>query len=52
MNRVRRWRVTDSQRPGGGFPVDLFLETIEYPETREYGRRVLAAAAVYEYLYY
>ncbi|GHV94245.1 hypothetical protein AGMMS50293_05650 [Spirochaetia bacterium] len=49
MNRVRRWRTADNR--AGVLPADLFLETIEYPETREYGRRVLAAAAVYETLY-
>ena len=50
MNRVRRWRTADNR--SGGLPIDLFLETVEYPETREYGRRVLAAAAVYGELYY
>jgi soluble lytic murein transglycosylase len=48
MGRVRRWL---GQAPGG-LPHDLFLETIEFGETREYGRRVLAAAAAYGYLYY
>jgi soluble lytic murein transglycosylase len=52
LNRVRRWRTVDSRIPPGGLPADLFLETIEYPETREYGRRVMAAAAVYGELYY
>jgi soluble lytic murein transglycosylase len=52
MNRVRRWRTADSRKPGGALPLDLFLETVEYSETREYGRRVLAAAAVYKRLYY
>jgi soluble lytic murein transglycosylase len=47
MNRVRRWRAA-----APGLPEDLFLETIEFAETREYGRRVSAAAAVYRYLYY
>ena len=46
MNRVRRWRNASS------LPEDLFLETIPYFETRDYGRKVLSAAAVYEYLYY
>ena len=49
--RMRRWLNQDRQRDGG-LPQDLFLETIEFRETREYGRRVLAAAAVYGYLYY
>ena len=47
IGRVRRWRTAEAR-----LPVDLFLETIEYPETREYGRKVLAAAAAYGYLYY
>jgi soluble lytic murein transglycosylase len=47
MGRVRRWRAGEPK-----LPEDLFLETIEYQETREYGRRVLAAAAAYGYLYY
>ena len=51
MGRMRRWLAADRQQ-SGGLPLDLFLETIEYGETREYGRRVLAAAAVYGYLYY
>jgi soluble lytic murein transglycosylase len=61
MNRVRRWRTADNRRGAdnqrgadsraGALPADLFLETVEYPETREYGRKVLAAAAVYEALY-
>ena len=52
MGRMRRWLALDRQQPGGGLPHDLFLESIEFNETREYGRRVLAAAAVYGYLYY
>jgi soluble lytic murein transglycosylase len=49
MNRVRRWRAASNG--GGMLPTDLFLETVEYPETREYGRKVTAAAAVYAELY-
>jgi len=51
QGRVRRWLTADRQREGG-LPIDLFLETIAYHETRQYGRLVLAAAAVYGYLYY
>ena len=47
MNRVRRWRSAAS-----GLPTDIFLETVEYAETRNYGRDVTAAAAVYRELYY
>jgi soluble lytic murein transglycosylase len=47
MGRVPRWRAA-----AGDLSEDLFPETIEYPETRNYGRKVLAAAAAYGYLYY
>jgi len=47
INRVRAW-----QKTAEGLPDDLFLETLPYAETREYGRKVLAAAVVYGYLYY
>ncbi len=46
-SRVRRWR--QAQRD---LPEDLFLETIPVAETQNYGRKVLAASAVYGYLYY
>jgi soluble lytic murein transglycosylase len=46
MNRIRRWRAASS------FPIDLFLETISLNETRDYGRKVMSAAAVYKDLYY
>jgi soluble lytic murein transglycosylase len=47
IGRLRRWRRAEPALGG-----DLFLETVEYNETREYGRKVLAAAAAYGYLYY
>jgi soluble lytic murein transglycosylase len=47
IGRLRRWRNAEPALSG-----DLFLETVEYGETREYGRKVLAAAAIYGYLYY
>jgi soluble lytic murein transglycosylase len=47
IGRLRRWRNAEPALKG-----DLFLETVEYNETRGYGRKVLAAAAVYGYLYY
>jgi soluble lytic murein transglycosylase len=50
MGRLRRWRAAD--RETRNLPEDLFLESIEYAETREYGRRTLGAAAVYGFLYY
>jgi soluble lytic murein transglycosylase len=32
--------------------MDLFLETIPFAETRDYGRKVLSAAVMYGWLYY
>jgi soluble lytic murein transglycosylase len=52
MGRVRRWRASEGRWAENPLPDDLFLETIEFDETREYGRQVLAAAAFYGYLYY
>lgn len=39
--RVREWL------PEGRLPADLWIETIPYPETREYVRRVLAYRIIY-----
>jgi len=50
MNRIRRWHRAGS--PSAALPADLFLETVEYDETRNYGRRVMGAAAMYQELYY
>ncbi|MHB9293182.1 peptidoglycan lytic transglycosylase [Hollandina sp. SP2] len=47
MTRVKRWRAAEPL-----FPEDLFLETIGITETRTYGKRVLAAAVAYGYLYF
>lgn len=44
---VRRWIKASKD-----LPIDLFLETVPYTETRDYGRKVLAASACYGYLYY
>jgi soluble lytic murein transglycosylase len=46
INRVRRLRAANKM------PSDLFLETVSISETRNYGRKVISAAAVYEELYY
>jgi soluble lytic murein transglycosylase len=47
MNRIRRWRNVDTS-----LSEDLFLESIEFSETREYGRKVRAAQSMYKALYY
>ncbi|MDR0685772.1 MAG: lytic transglycosylase domain-containing protein [Spirochaetaceae bacterium] len=46
MNRIRRWRNARS-----ALNDELFLESIEYAETRNYGPQVLTAAAVYRLLW-
>jgi soluble lytic murein transglycosylase len=46
MTRIRRWR---NARPA--LNDALFLETVDYAETRDYGRQVIAAAAIYRCLY-
>ncbi|MDR2303859.1 MAG: lytic transglycosylase domain-containing protein [Treponema sp.] len=46
MGRVRSWLR------GSELGDELFLETVEYSETRNYGRRVLGAGEVYTFLYY
>ncbi|ULQ60941.1 lytic transglycosylase domain-containing protein [Brucepastera parasyntrophica] len=59
ITRIRNWQRTAGGVNGitgwnaaGPMAGDLFLETIPIAETRDYGRKVLAAAAVYGYLYY
>lgn len=44
INRVRRWATN-------GLPADLFLETVPLTETRGYGRKLISATAMYEWLY-
>jgi soluble lytic murein transglycosylase len=44
-NRVRTWRRAYP------YPPDLFLEIIPFAETRDYGRKILAASALYAWLY-
>jgi len=46
QNRIRRLRSASR------LPVDLFTETVPIYETRDYGKRVLGAARVYQELYY
>ena len=47
LGRLRRWRAAEPR-----LPDDLFLETVEFQETRDFGKRVLAAAAIYGNLNY
>lgn len=54
ITKVRSWLkdAGDSDSPAGSRNGDIVLEGLPYAETREYGRKVLASAAVYGYLYY
>ena len=47
LGRMRTWN-----RIYGELPGQLFLEAVPFLETREYGRKVLASAVAYGYLYY
>ena len=46
LTNVRRWKRTPKMS------MDLFLETLPFQETREYGRKLVGAAAMYGFLYY
>jgi len=50
--RVRSWLNSTRQTLGFDLPIDIFLETVPFPETRNYGRSVTAATAVYRKLYF
>ncbi len=61
LTHVRRWlraSYNDWSTTGrasmskAGFAPDLFLETLPFSETREYGRKLVSAAAMYGFLYY
>lgn len=51
---VRRWNKSSKIEFNNvsSLPYDLFLETIPYSETRQYGRKLISAAAMYAWLYY
>ena len=53
ITRVRRWKQNTIVGFGTkeNMPIDLFLETLPYAETREYGRKILSASVMYEWLY-
>lgn len=53
ITRVRRWLSSSMVQFGKkkNMPGDLFLETLPYSETREYGRKLVSASLFYEWLY-
>ena len=55
ITRVRRWISNSCKELGfakNELPMDLFLETVPFEETREYGRKIVSASAMYGWLYY
>lgn len=52
ITRVRRWLKSSLAEFGtkNKLPMDLFLETLPYTETREYGRKLVSAATIYDFL--
>lgn len=52
ISRVRNWVASaQTEFSRNTLPNDIFLESIPYSETREYGRKVVAAGCMYAYLY-
>ncbi len=53
ITKVRRWLKSTLISFGkkSSMPLDLFLETVPYSETRGYGRKLVSATVMYEFLY-
>ncbi len=53
ITRVRRWRQSSLIEFGkkSNMPPDLFLETVPFAETREYGRKLISASLAYDWLF-
>ncbi len=50
--RINTWiKNAETEFSKQSLPMDIFLESIPYSETREYGRKVVAAGCMYAYLY-
>jgi len=52
ITRVRRWLKSSLVEfdKKSNMPLDLFLETLPFSETREYGRKLISATAMYTWL--
>ena len=52
ITRVRRWLQSSLIEFGkkSDMPLDLFLETVPFAETREYGRKLISATIAYDWL--
>ncbi len=53
ITRVRRWLQSSLTEFGKkkNMPPDLFLETVPFAETREYGRKLISASLAYDWLF-
>lgn len=53
ITRVRKWLKSSMVEFGlkQDMPLDLFLESLPYAETREYGRKLISAGVMYEWIY-
>lgn len=52
ITKVRKWKQSSAFGFGLAIiPEDLFLETLPYAETREYGRKLVSATEMYKWLY-
>ncbi len=52
ITRVRNWfKSAVFEYNKEQVPMDLFLESVPYEETREYGRKIVSASAMYAMLY-
>ena len=53
ITRVRKWLKSSliGFNKKADMPKDLFLETVPFKETRDYGRKVFSAAIMYDVLY-
>ena len=52
ITRVRKWQKSSLVEFGkrSEMPLDLFLETVPFAETREYGRKLISATVMYDWL--
>lgn len=53
ITRVRKWlqgSLAEFSKKNS-MPEDLFLETVPFSETREYGRKLISAVVMYDFLY-
>lgn len=60
LGNVRKWlkeskknwaKLKRIEHKPAGMSMDLFLETLAFSETRDYGRQTIASAAMYDWLY-